>query len=133
VIVPVLEVVDRALATQLAHAHHELDAAAGAVRRHARALTLARAGERGTPCRQLHQAVNDYTVRCLAHLHHEETVVNATLWGALGDRDLLERQRQIVALVGAERCSEWRAILEPAVSEAERASLIESCSATRPG
>ena len=52
---------------------------------------------------------------------------------ALGDRDLLELQRRIVEHVGPALYSEWRAVLEPAVSDAERALLFDSSSETRPG
>lgn len=126
-IMPAIASVDRELALRVELVHHELDASSTAVRRAARALAIAASGERSVPSRELLQAVNDLTVRCLAHLHAEETLVSAVLWGALGDRELLELRRQTMAHLVANGCAPWLALLERGVSDAERAVLFKSC------
>ena len=85
------------------------------------------------PSRDLLRAVNTLTVKWLGHLEHEETVGNAVLWGALGDPDLEDLRRRLVARIAPEHRLEWRTILDAVLSEAERASLFEGHTERWPG
>lgn len=130
VILPVLEHLAPGAAERLQQMHDALDASAGVVRRAARTLVLTAAGERGVACRALLQALDDLTVTCLAHLRYEETVVSAHLRGSLSEREIDDLCRRMRLHIGEESCSEWRAVLEPAISEGERVLFLASCNGT---
>jgi hypothetical protein len=89
VIRPVLQDVDDVLAATVVITHDELGGALNEVSRAMRALGLAGSRARGVQRLKLVRAMNLLTAKYLAHAHDEETVVNAVLWGAFGDPDLL--------------------------------------------
>ena len=94
-----------------------------AVERAARALALAPAGERGTAGKHLMRVVNQLVSMQLLHMNHEETVVNAVLWGAFGDAELVAMRTRSVERIPDHRHAEWRAVLVPVVDPAERRVL----------
>jgi hypothetical protein len=121
-IIPVIEVVDRPLAATLALAHAELEAAHHEVARAIRNVGLAAPAERALHGRELLRAINHLTAKYLVHLNHEETVVTAVLWGALGDRELVAIRNRILDGT-ARRCGDRDVVLEAARSEHPRAEL----------
>lgn len=126
-IVPVIALIDADLHAMLVRAHVELDAAHHEVARRARALALAPPHERSIANKQLLGALNRMTGRYLAHLDHEETTVNAVLWGALGDHELATIRKRIVESMSMARREEWRTILDRVVGPDERIAKDEMC------
>jgi hypothetical protein len=122
-IVPALRLVDPVLAATLAAEHCTHPSVHGAVERAARALALAPEGERGVAGKHLLQVVNQLVSMQLLHMNHEETVVNAVLWGAYGDAELLAMRVRSIERIPEHRHAEWRAVLVPAVDPAERRVL----------
>lgn len=122
-IIPALRVVDPVLAATMCAEHQTHPSVHAAVLRAARAVALAPEGERGTGGKHLMRAVNQLVSMQLLHMNHEETTVNAVLWGAFGDSDLIAMRGRIVARIPDDRHAEWRSVLVPAVDPTERAVL----------
>lgn len=122
-IVTALRLVDPTLASTLAAEHHTHPSVHAATGRAARALALAPEGERGEAGKHLLRVVNQLVSMHLLHMNHEETVVNAVLWGAFGDGELLAMRARIAERIPGPRHAEWRAVLVPAVDPAERLVL----------
>lgn len=122
-IVPAVRVVDPVLAATLAAEHQTHPSVHAAVERAARSLALAPEGERVYAGKHLMRVVNQLVSMQLLHMNHEETVVNAVLWGAYGDAELVAMRNRTVARIPDARHAEWRAVLAPAVDPAERLVL----------
>lgn len=122
-IIPALRMVDPVLAATLAAEHLTHPSVHGAVERAARALTLAPEGERSIAGKHLMRVVNQLVSMQLLHMNHEETIVNAVLWGAYGDAELLAMRRRSVEKIPEARHAEWRAVLVHVVDPAERRVL----------
>ena len=122
-IIPALRTVDPVLAATLCAEHQTHPSVHAAVLRAARALALAPDGERGTAGKHLMRVVNQLVSMQLLHMNHEETVVNAVLWGAYGDAELLAMRGRSVARLPEGRHAEWRSVLVPVVDPTERAVL----------
>ena len=122
-IIPALRVVDPVLAAALVAEHQTHPSVNAAVERSARALAMAREGERGVAGKHLMRVVNQLVSMQLLHMNHEETVVNAVLWGAYGDAELRAIRGRITARISGDRHAEWRSVLRPAVDPVERLLL----------
>ncbi len=123
-IIPIVQRYDPKLAATLTAEHISQDAVHHAVERAARALALAPDGDRRPAATALSRMLNQLVSLHLIHMNHEETVVNAVLWGALGDPDLVAIRERIVGGIPSERYSQWRDVLAPALDPAERALVI---------
>lgn len=123
-ILPLIELVDRPLADELGRAHDELVAVGGSVDRAARNLVFAPEDARAPHLRELRRVLDTASIKYLSHLTHEETVVNAVLWGAFGDDELLAVHDRIVARLGQERVRQWETILEPVMNPSERPCAV---------
>jgi hypothetical protein len=122
-IVPALRLVDPVLAATLAAEHCTHPSVHAAVERATRALTLAPEGERGIAGKHLMRVVNQLVSMQLLHMNHEETVVNAVLWGAFGDAELLAMRGRSLERLSEHRHAEWCAVLVPVVDPTERRVL----------
>jgi hypothetical protein len=106
-VVPALRLVDPVLAATLGAEHQTHPSVHAAVLRSARALAMARDDERGVTGKHLMRVINQLVSMQLLHMNHEETVVNAVLWGAFGDAELLAMRTRIAESAPAdflERC-----------------------------
>lgn len=122
-IVPALRRIDPVLAATLATEHQSHASVHGVVERAARMLALAPPRQRGVAGKHLMHVVNQLVSMQLLHMGHEETVVNAVLWGAFGDGELLAIRGRIVERIPERRLADWHAILVRAVDPAERLVL----------
>jgi len=122
-IVPALRLVDSVLAATLAAEHQTHPSVHAAVERAARALAMAPEGDRIVSGKHLMRVVNQLVSMQLMHMNHEETIVNAVLWGAYGDGELLAMRGRIVERIPDDRHAEWQAVLIPAVDPTERLVL----------
>ena len=118
-ILPFVELVDRPLAAELSRTHDELVAVSRSVDRAARNLVFAPEQARGPQLRELRRVLDAASIKYLSHLTHEESVVNAVLWGAFGDDELLAIHDRIAARLGEERLRQWQTILAPVTAPSD--------------
>jgi hypothetical protein len=120
------------LAARIADGHQHLEQTSATVTRLLAAITDANADlavERGP---ELYRAYNQLVGEHLVHMNEEETVVNAALWSAYTDEQLLELHGAIQGSIPPARFAEWLTIMLPALNLQEQVGMMTGMRAAAP-
>ena len=82
--------------------------------------------------KRLVRGYDDFLAAYLAHMQHEETVIQKVLWEHFSDEELVGVQGRIQGSIPPARFAEWLEIILPAVNLDERATMLVSIKAKAP-
>jgi len=120
------------LSGRVAEAHQLVEQTAATVARLASAIAEAStelAVERGP---ELSRSFNLLAGQHLAHMHEEETLVNAALWQAYTDEQLRELHGALQASIAPTRFAEWLRLMLPALNLQELIGVLGGMRAGAP-
>ena len=114
----------------LEHAHHERSIAA--LEEAARGLEQTAGEARAAASLGLYRAVALFVAENFEHMHVEETAMNALLWEAYDDAELVAIERAIVASIPPAQAMVVARWMLPALGAAERAAKLSAMQANAP-
>jgi len=114
----------------LEHAHHERSIAA--LEEAAREMALVSGEARAAAMLALYRALALFLAENFEHMHVEETDMNALLWEACDDAELVAIERAIVASIAPAEAMLVARWMLPALDAAERAAKLATMQANAP-
>lgn len=116
-----------------AHSQHEaLDRALDDLDATVTELERAQGDERPGIVRRLISLYDDFLAAYLAHMRHEETVVQQAFWLHCSDDELHALRARIQASMSPARFGEWLEIMLPAMNLNERAGMLSGMKSGAP-
>ncbi len=113
--------------TEAEHAEHR--AAITALRS---VITALRRAPQPAAALQLYRSFALFVAENLVHMQHEETVLNARLWAACSDAELMALHQRLLASIAPAEMGQVLQIMLPALSPLQRADMLAGMQAEAP-
>ncbi len=129
---PMLVSANPSLAQRVAAAHQRVEQSGAAVSKLVE--TLASCDQETALSRgpELCHAFNVLASQHLEHMNEEETLVQAALWQAYTDQELLATHSELLAAIPPDRYAEWLRLMLPALNAQERIGMMAGMKAGAP-
>jgi len=129
---PALEAARTGASARIAHEHREHHAAIDALAEDTRRLRATAAARRGPAALRLYRDLALFVADNFQHMHHEETVHNATLWASYADAELEALHGRLLASLPPQEVFTVARWMIPAMTPGERAGMLAGVRANAP-